>query len=766
MTGMQRSRWTADRAAHRRLLPFVVVLLAWAPVQAAQPDDLRALERDARRASVTGHFSEALAGWADAERILAGQGDEVGLARVLIAKSAVYAALGRLPDALDAAGRARELARSQADSALLAAALAALGSARLTSGLAAPAESALREALALAEQMDLPAVNAAARNDLATLAAARGRHAEAAAGFAEAARVAARAGDAELAAAAAVNRARSLVDSGDTSSVREAFADAERRLSASPPGHRKAFGQVGLGQLHRRAGFESEAERTLHAAADTARTVGDARALSFARGYLGALLEERGQIPEALEATRDAVLAAQRVDAPEILYRWQWQSARLLRAGGATDTALGAYRRAVATLQRVRPDLDRGVVGPGATFRERVGPLYLQLADLQLRAAAVEHDPTHRQARLREARATVEMLKGAELADYFQDDCVAQFRARTVGVDRLAPRTAAVYPILMPDRTDVLLSLPDGLRLVRVPVGAEAIAREVHAFRQLLVKRTTHEYLRHARQLYDWLIRPLEAHLAAQDVETLVLIPDGPLRTVPVAALHDGTGFLTERYAVATSPGLTLTDPHPIPRDDLRLLAIALSDPVQGFPPLPDVDTELGAIVELYGGTVLRNDDFLVPSVERELTEKIYSVVHVASHAQFDGDLSKTFLLTYESRLTMDALGTLIGTTAFRDEPVELLALSACQTAAGDDRAALGLAGVAVKSGARSALATLWFINDRASSVLVSKFYRHLKSPGISKAEALRRAQRELLEDRVYRHPAYWSPFLMIGNWL
>ena len=114
----------------------------------------------------------------------------------------------------------------------------------------------------------------------------------------------------------------------------------------------------------------------------------------------------------------------------------------------------------------------------------------------------------------------------------------------------------------------------------------------------------------------------------------------------------------------------------------------------------------------------------------------------------------------------MDGLEKFIKLSRFREKPVELLTLSACRTAAGDDRAALGLAGIAIKAGARSALATLWFINDRASSVLVTRFYRELKNPAVSKAQALRFAQLSLIEDRRYRHPGYWSPFLLIGNWL
>jgi len=142
-------------------------------------------------------------------------------------------------------------------------------------------------------------------------------------------------------------------------------------------------------------------------------------------------------------------------------------------------------------------------------------------------------------------------------------------------------------------------------------------------------------------------------------------------------------------------------------------------------------------------------------------------VVHIASHGKFDKDPRKTFLLTYDGKLTMNDLEQLIGMSKFRKEPVELLTLSACQTAAGDDRAALGLAGVALKAGARSAIATLWFINDEATSELVADFYRQQSvNPSFSKAQALQQAQINMLKQEQYKHPAYWAPFLLIGNWL
>ncbi|MGC4098483.1 MAG: CHAT domain-containing protein [Nitrospira sp.] len=140
--------------------------------------------------------------------------------------------------------------------------------------------------------------------------------------------------------------------------------------------------------------------------------------------------------------------------------------------------------------------------------------------------------------------------------------------------------------------------------------------------------------------------------------------------------------------------------------------------------------------------------------------------MHIATHGKFSPNVQDSFLLTHDGKLTMQTLDQLVGLFRYRQEPLELLTLSACQTGVGDDRAALGLAGVALKAGARSALATLWFINDEASATLIAEFYRQLHQPSLSKAVALQRAQMKLVNDRVYEHPAYWSPFLLLNNWL
>ena len=288
----------------------------------------------------------------------------------------------------------------------------------------------------------------------------------------------------------------------------------------------------------------------------------------------------------------------------------------------------------------------------------------------------------------------------------------------------------------------------------------------VDRFRGALERRATRAYLPFAQQLYAWLVKPIEPELAAHNTDTLVFVPEGALRTIPLSALHDGKQFVVSRYAVATTPGITLTDPRPLAVRPQQVLLNGLTQSVQGFPALPNVAKELQAVLEINGGKVLQDKDYVVKNLEQEFSQHAFTVVHIASHGQFSSDPKQTFLLTYDGKLTMDELEKLIAPSRFRDQPLELLVLSACETAVGDDRAALGLAGVALKAGARSAVASLWFINDESSALMVTDFYRNLQQPGLSKAKALQQAQVALIGDERFSHPAYWAPFLLIGNWL
>jgi CHAT domain-containing protein len=246
----------------------------------------------------------------------------------------------------------------------------------------------------------------------------------------------------------------------------------------------------------------------------------------------------------------------------------------------------------------------------------------------------------------------------------------------------------------------------------------------------------------------------------------LVIVPDYTLRTIPLAALYDGTGFLRDRYATAISPGLHLTEPKPLYATPNTALVLGISKGVQGYKPLPNVEREVASVHEIEGGQQVLNEAFIRARFETELKQVPYRVVHIASHGQFGSDPSQTFVLAFDGHLTMDELEQNIKFGEHRDQALELLVLSTCETASGDDRAALGLSGIALKAGARSALASLWYISDKAAGDLTVNFYRGLQTGNVSKARALQDAQRRVAADPRFAHPAYWAPFVLVGNWL
>ena len=390
---------------------------------------------------------------------------------------------------------------------------------------------------------------------------------------------------------------------------------------------------------------------------------------------------------------------------------------------------------------------------------------YRDSVDQQLQRAASAQNTGDQEVNLLKAQNEVETLRTAELKDYFKDNRLDVGRTFGTPPDTVLQNTAVIYPVLFEDHTELVVKLPTGLKRYSVPVGKAAMSLEINAFRRDLEKITSREYLPHAERLYDWLIRPFEADLKKTSAHTLVFVPDGALRTVPMEALNDGRDFLISHYAVAVVPALKLTDTHPVERKDINMVEFGLTEAVQGYPSLPFVGDEIADIQKVYGSPSLMNEDFNLASVERHLAGKGCSIVHIASHGHFDRDVGKSFLLTFDNKLTMDRLDQDMRELKAQGKPLELLTLSACNTAIGDDRAALGLTGVAVKAGVRSAVGSLWHVNDRSSAILMEDFYRQLQNPLISKAVALQRAKLKLLHDKRYRHPSYWAPFLLIGNW-
>ncbi len=533
-------------------------------------------------------------------------------------------------------------------------------------------------------------------------------------------------------------------------------------------------------------------------ALEQARTLKDQRSESYALGQLGVLRQKLGQLEQAQENTKQALASAQSIGAGDIAYRWQWQLGQILKQQGKTEGAIASYEAAVNNLQDLRSDLV--TVNPDAqfSFREGVEPVYREYAGLLLQSGD-----------LNKARTAIESLQQAELVNFFRENCIT---SQSVKIDDIDQKAAVVYPIVLADRLDVVLSLAgDRLKRHTIPKARvevndiftrlrrsvapsslnsrstqptadvndiltqlrqtfDYISRNLRSAQPFVeFKQGADEgYLELAKQVYDWIIRPFEEDIKASGEETLVFVLDAPLLNLPMAVLHDGQKFLVEKYAIAQTPGLQLFDSKPLVRGKMTALKAGLSEASQGFPALDNVKQELEEISKQVSGEVLLNKEFTTTAIQRAIDSVPFPIIHLATHGQFGSDPKSTFILTSDGQLQVDQLKDLLqGREASRKNAIELLVLSACQTATGDERAALGLAGVAVKAGARSTLATLWVVDDKATADLMIQFYKELKDTKVSKAEALRRAQLKLIErGGNYKSPYYWAPFVLVGNWL
>jgi CHAT domain-containing protein len=354
----------------------------------------------------------------------------------------------------------------------------------------------------------------------------------------------------------------------------------------------------------------------------------------------------------------------------------------------------------------------------------------------------------------------------AELDNFFRAACL---NLKPVPIDAIDQKAAVIYPIILADRLEVILSLPQQpLRHYAVTIPKEQVEDTVVQLRQFLTQVTNRRFLPSSQLLYNWLIRPAEADLTHSEVKTLVFVLDGSLRNIPMAALHDGKQYLIEKYAIALTPGLELLESRPLARQQLKVLRAGLSQARQGFRALPAVEVELNQIQSQVSGEVLLNQKFTQAAIQKAINATPYPIVHLATHGQFSSKAEETFILTWDDRINVNELSSLLETTDLRrSNPIELLVLSACETAKGDNRASLGIAGVAVRAGARSTLATLWLVNDEATAQIMVRFYQELSQTTVTKAEALRRAQELILQDPKYRqHPYYWAPYVLVGNWL
>ncbi|MCT7967867.1 CHAT domain-containing protein [Laspinema sp. D1] len=400
-------------------------------------------------------------------------------------------------------------------------------------------------------------------------------------------------------------------------------------------------------------------------------------------------------------------------------------------------------------------------------------------------------------------RATIEQIEGlrqSEFETYFKEDLGVESlsfeeivqKLRTIAQET-GTNPAIVYVLSRGDRLDLILVTPKGQPIHRIIPEAKqeellSTARNLLAQVTDLKRLNTQTYLPPAQQLYRWLIAPLASELEGQEIDTIAFSMDPGLRTLPIAALHDGEQFLVEKYRLGLIPSVNLTDTR---YEDIRnypILAMGAST-FSTLPNLPAVPLELEAIIQtLENGKSFLNEEFTLENLKFQRASQPFRLVHLATHGQFNpGDPSESYIQLWDGPLNLQQMRDL----EWNNPPVDLLVLSACRTAIGSLEAELGFAGLAVRIGAKTAIASLTYVSDEGTLALMTEFYQSLKTAPI-KAEALRQAQIAMLEGRVrfegdrlysesgnfslrsegindnqtrdFKHPYFWAVFTLIGS--
>lgn len=628
-------------------------------------------------------------------------------------------------------------------------------------------QTVLEQSLTLAQRLGDPIETAQIRFSLGNTAQAQGHTAQALNHFEQ---VSTHPASPSLRLKANITRLSLLFEIGKTDVATSLLADIRTQLTNQPVSRTSVYTQLALARNlldYAQPLPTNETAQLLQQALNQAQDLRDRRAESYALGYLGELYNRTANLPEAQPQLASALVIAQNLNAADLAYRWQWQLGQLSRQQGNLTDATVAYSDAVKSLQSLRNELV--AINPDIQydFREKVEPVYRELVDLLLTPSPTEPDIS--QNKLLQARDVIESLQLAELENFFREPCLAVRQQIDQVVDDGQSATAVLYPIILPDRLEVILKLPNQpLQHYATPLvqtDLEAIVNDLR--RQVLRSFGLRRTQSLAKQIYDSLLKPAEPVLAEAQVDTLIFILDGALRNIPMAMLYDGQQYLVQKYSLALAPGLKLVDPKPLAEQRLAAITAGLSESRHGFIPLPFVDVEVEQIQSTLDSRILLNETFTESALTDAINQTPFPVVHLATHGQFSSNPEETFILAWDNPIRINTLNRLLrNSEQSRQDAIELLVLSACETATGDKQAALGLAGVAVRAGARSTLASLWNIDDETSAVLMQQFYQVLTSNPTTKASALRQAQLALLKNPRYQHPQYWAPYVLVGNWL
>ncbi|MBV6625809.1 MAG: CHAT domain-containing protein [Rivularia sp. (in: Bacteria)] len=471
-------------------------------------------------------------------------------------------------------------------------------------------------------------------------------------------------------------------------------------------------------------------------------------------------------LKKAYQSTQQALYFAQPTKQPFIAYQWQSQLGHILEEQGKKDNAITAYNKAINTLESVRYNLLTTDSDVQFSFLENVEPVYRRLLDLLLQTKASEKN-------LLKATEVSESLQLAELENLLR--CRLD-TAKTVPINKFEqPPAAIIHPIIIQNRIEVIARIPSSNKLLReqVDISQTKFNQFLHELENLRSSRKfqKQEYIEPAKKLYEYLIKPFENDLP--DEGTLVFIVDSTLQSLPFAALYDEKQeqYLIQKYSIAVNVASKLLNQRNLKPKQRSALLAGISEEAKSFvnrlPELFHVEDELAGIEKTVSNQVLKNEQFTSEALKKQMAAENYPFIHLATHGQFSSNREQTYIYAWHNKIKLDELEELLRSRRETSaQPIELLVLSACETAKGDKRAALGIAGVALKAEARSTVASLWQVNDESTADFMKQFYQELNKPNMTKAEALRKVQVNFLNHPKYNHPYHWAPFILVGNWL
>jgi CHAT domain-containing protein len=553
----------------------------------------------------------------------------------------------------------------------------------------------------------------------------------------------------------------------------------KKDLALIPPSRSTIYANVNLAKIiqkDKKDGFENQELLTavselLRTAISQSRIIKDVRGEAQAVGALGDLYHNIGQNQNAQKLTEQALVLAESLPAPDIAYRLQWQLGRILNTPNSKNPnlAIAAYRQSISHLKTLRNDLNSSDADLQFSFRDSVEPVYRELVDLLLK----DEDKVLI-TNIGAARDLIESLQVAEVENFLRQGCLDTY---TVQLDKIDRSAAIIYPIVLPDRIAVITSIPQQpLRYHSKPIPTNEVASTVNKLRgiieetrggKLFDSKKEQEFQENSKLIYDSLILPIESSLQQSNIKNLVFILDGSLRNMPMSTLYNGKNYLIEKYNLALTPGLQLVPPqNSLGNKQYQAFLGGVSESRFDLDSIPTVREELESIAKLIPNQKLLDAQFSQSQATSNINSNSASIVHIATHGNFDSNPDKTYILTWDKLLNLNQFNDILqGRNNQIGKEIDLLVLSACQTAAGDDRATLGLAGVAVRARTKSTIASLWNVSDISTNILMKNFYHNLIVKKLGKAESLRLAQQSLLNDPLYRSPFHWAPFVLVGNW-